>query len=76
MKHPLDMAASLLRRQAADSLRRERKLPVGADRNDLRQLTLGLLWLEQQKFKTTVQDRGAALKDFTGANASPPEGSH
>jgi hypothetical protein len=48
---PADMAASPLRRQAADTLRRARKLPVGADRNDLRQLALGFLWLEQQSEK-------------------------
>ena len=38
---------SALRRQAADALRRARKLPVGADRNDLRQLAIGLLWLDR-----------------------------
>jgi len=39
-----------LRPQVADTLRRVRKLPVGADSVDLRQLAPGLLWIEQQKF--------------------------
>ena len=46
MKFPLDI--SPLRRQAADVMRRARKLPVGNDRNDLRQLAVGLLWLEKK----------------------------
>jgi hypothetical protein len=56
MKHPSDMPVSALRRQAADALRRARKLPAGSDRNDLRQLAVGLLWLEKQ-----VRDDMAAL---------------
>jgi hypothetical protein len=46
MKFPSDI--SPLRRQAADVLRRARKLPAGHDRNDLRQLAVGLLWLEKK----------------------------
>jgi hypothetical protein len=46
MKFPSDI--SPLRRQAADVLRRARKLPAGHDRNDLRQLAAGLLWLEKK----------------------------
>ena len=46
MKFPSDI--SPLRRQAADVMRRARKLPVGNDRNDLRQLAVGLLWLEKK----------------------------
>jgi hypothetical protein len=56
MKHPSDMPVSALRRQAADALRRARKLPAGSDRNDLRQLAVGLLWLEKR-----VRDDMAAL---------------
>src|SRR5882757_2125795 len=37
-----------LRRHVADVLRRARKLPVGPDRNDLRQLAVGLLWLHRK----------------------------
>jgi hypothetical protein len=36
------------RRQAAEALRRARRLPVGPDRNDLRQLAIGLLWLDKR----------------------------
>jgi hypothetical protein len=44
MKHE----RSPLERQAADALRRARRLPVGKDRNDLRQLALGLRWLHRK----------------------------
>jgi hypothetical protein len=57
MQRPSDKDASPLRRHAADALRRARKLPVGHARNDLRQLAMGLLWLEKKALKTTVQDR-------------------
>jgi hypothetical protein len=39
-----------IRRQAAEALRRARKLPVGHARNDLRQLALGLRWLEKRGY--------------------------
>jgi hypothetical protein len=39
---------SPLERQVADVLRRARRLPVGGDRNDLRQLAIGLLWLHRK----------------------------
>jgi hypothetical protein len=38
---------SAVEQQAADALRRARKLPVGAHRNDLRQLAVGLLRLHR-----------------------------
>jgi DNA-directed RNA polymerase specialized sigma24 family protein len=41
MKNPSDMAVSPLRRHAADALRRARKLPIGHERNNLRQLGYG-----------------------------------
>jgi hypothetical protein len=56
MKHFSDNGASLIRRHAADALRRARKLPVGHDRNDLRQLAVGLLWLEKRNLKANVRD--------------------
>ena len=62
MKHPSDMPVSPLRKQAADALRRARKLPVGSDRNDLRQLAVGLLWLEKHWMSATVRDDTAALR--------------
>jgi len=39
-----------IRRQAAEALTRARKLPLGPDRNDLRQLALGLRWLEKRGY--------------------------
>jgi hypothetical protein len=50
-----DQLASPARRQAAEVLRLARRLPVGPDRNDLRQLAIGLLWLDE---------RGLASKAF------------
>ena len=57
MKEPRDVATSLLRKQAADALRRARKLPVGHARNDLRQLAMGLLWLDRKGMQAKVQDK-------------------
>ena len=51
---------SPVRRQAADALRRARRLPIGHDRNDLRQLAVGLLWLEKRGF-VALADDGATL---------------
>jgi hypothetical protein len=48
---------SIIRQQVADVLRRARKLPVGPHRNDLRQLAMGLLWLEKHGFKTKPTER-------------------
>ena len=42
---PVEPKLSALEKQAADALRRGIRLPIGADRNDLRQLAMGLLWL-------------------------------
>jgi hypothetical protein len=56
MKHFSDKDASLIRSHAADALRRARKLPIGHDRNDLRQLAVGLLWLEKRDLKANVRD--------------------
>jgi hypothetical protein len=43
--------------QAAAALRRARRLPVGAERNDLRQLAMGLLWLHRNGMEALVQQR-------------------
>ena len=45
---------SPLRRPAADALRRARKLPVGHARNDLRQLVMGLLWLDKKGVHSNI----------------------
>jgi hypothetical protein len=62
MKKPSDIVVSSLRRQAADALRRARKLPVGHARNDLRQLAIGLLWLEKRGYVTIAEDRAITLR--------------
>lgn len=56
MKQFSDKSISPVRRQAADVLRRARKLPVGHARNDLRQLAIGLLWLEKRGLVTIAED--------------------
>jgi hypothetical protein len=48
---------SELRKHATDALRRARQLPVGPFRNDLRQLALGLRWLEKKGLGEKVQHR-------------------
>jgi len=53
-----------LRLQVVNVLRRARKLPVGPDRNDLRQLAMGLRWLEKNGFETRpLPAAGAASSD-------------
>jgi hypothetical protein len=48
---------SALEKQAADALRRARRLPVGAARNDLRQLAMGLLWLHGNGMDAHMKQR-------------------
>ncbi|MET0222399.1 MAG: hypothetical protein ABW175_02310 [Bradyrhizobium sp.] len=43
------MTVGQLRAQAANALRRARALPIGPCRNDLRQIAIGLLWLERKQ---------------------------
>jgi hypothetical protein len=61
MKTPSDIPTSLLRRNAAVALRGARKLPGGDQRNNLRQLAMGLLWLEKKRLKAPAQARETAL---------------
>ena len=61
MKCPSDTEPSPLRRQAADVLRRARRLPIGHARNDLRQLASGLLWLDKRNCEAPLQDRVNAI---------------
>ena len=51
---------SALEEQAADNLRRARRLPIGADRNDLRQLAMGLLWLHRIGMDALMKRRSAS----------------
>ncbi|HTO67634.1 MAG TPA: hypothetical protein VMM15_40965 [Bradyrhizobium sp.] len=52
---------SPLELQAADALRRARRLPVGAERNDLRQLATGLLWLHRRGMEALVENRRVVM---------------
>jgi hypothetical protein len=54
MNMPLNVAASPLREQAANTLLRARKLPRGPYRNDLRQLGVGLLRLYKMGLRADV----------------------
>ena len=69
MKPTPDENASLLRKQAADALRRARKLPPGHERNELRQLASGLLWLDKKNLQATVQDRVTAILALTDSRS-------
>src|ERR1700730_10553464 len=48
---------SALEQQAANALLRARRLPIGADRNDLRQLARGLLWLHRNGMDALMEQR-------------------
>ena len=56
-----------LEQQAADALRRARKLPVGPDRNDLRQLAVGLLWLHRNGMDALLMGRAQSIRPLTEA---------
>jgi hypothetical protein len=43
----MTMPTSPLRACAARALRRARSLPIGVERNNLRQIAIGLRWLER-----------------------------
>lgn len=57
----MEIDRSPLELQAADALRRARRLPVGADRNDLRQLAMGLLWLHRRGMEALVENRRVVM---------------
>jgi hypothetical protein len=59
MERKMQRQLSALERQAADALRRARRLPVGPHRNDLRQLAVGLLWLHRNGMVELVKHRTA-----------------
>jgi hypothetical protein len=46
---------------------RARRLPVGHARNDLRQLAIGLLWLDRNGLDAATKDRTAALLEMNEA---------
>ena len=53
----MEQQPSALEKQAADALRRARRLPVGSARNDLRQLAMGLLWLHRNGMDALMKQR-------------------
>jgi len=62
-------AKSALRAQASDALSRARALPVGSpDRNGLRQLAIGLRWLERNGPETA---RVRVADGFTDGDRRP-----
>jgi hypothetical protein len=63
---------SPLEMQAADALRRARRLPVGPHRNDLRKLATGLLWLHRNGMEAFAQGRSnAVVADLGEQNREP-----
>jgi hypothetical protein len=67
---------SHIEEQAADALRRARKLPVGPTRNDLRQLAMGLLWLHRNGMEALVENRIASLRSVDDITRSAPPWRH
>lgn len=65
---PMSRDMSPLEQQAADALRRARRLPIGSSRNDLRQLARGLLWLHRNGMRALEQARASkiAVQDEAG----------
>ena len=66
MKAPLNVAPTRLRRQAADTYLRARKMPPGSHRDDLRQLAVGLFRLHRLGIKASVQ----VLETYSPGSAS------
>jgi hypothetical protein len=64
----MERKLSALEQQAARALRRARKLPVGADRNDLRQLARGLLWLHRNGMDALMNQRSPSGLVARGAD--------
>jgi hypothetical protein len=76
----MERQQSSLERQAADVLRRARKLPVGPGRNDLRQLAVGLGWLHRNghlkdisSLSQSASSRAEGLPLAEGASAETTE---
>ena len=57
----MERKLSPLEMQAADALRRARRLPVGSSRNDLRQLAVGLLWLHRNGMQALERERAREI---------------
>ena len=60
---------SALEKQAADALRRARRLPIGSARNDLRQLAMGLLWLHRNGMDALMKQRPTSQRSTDAESA-------
>lgn len=67
----MERQPSALEKQAADALRRARRLPVGSARNDLRQLAMGLLWLHRNGMDALMKQRPTSQLPTDGDGAGP-----
>jgi hypothetical protein len=67
----MERILSPLEKQAADALRRARRLPLGSGRNDLRQLASALLWLHRNGMDALLQRRSKAWHDRDGGAHLP-----
>jgi hypothetical protein len=56
----MERKLSVLEQQAAGALRCARRLPIGAERNDLRQLAVGFLWLHRNGMDAFMEQRSAS----------------
>jgi hypothetical protein len=65
----MERRRSHIEQQVADALRRARRLPIGAGRNDLRQLAMGLLWLHRNGMDALVRDRMLTTQSRRPSNA-------
>jgi hypothetical protein len=63
---------SALERQAANALLRARRLPIGADRNDLRQLARELLWLHRNGMDALMKQRSPSQLSAVEASRDEP----
>jgi hypothetical protein len=73
MKTPSEFATSFLRKRATEALRQARKLPIGPDRNDLRQLAVGLIWLRKKSLAARALDPAQEPGPFkSGSEQRPP----
>jgi hypothetical protein len=68
----MERKLSPLEKQAADALRRARRLPVGPHRNDLRKLATGLLWLHRNGIDAFAQGRPNAIAADLGEQKREP----
>jgi hypothetical protein len=69
----VERTRSVLEQQAADALRRARKLPVGAHRNDLRQLAVGLRWLHRNGMDALTRQRLESHFDHLAHSIPAPQ---